>query len=124
MGERIEFIAGSLFEPVRGRRFDLVVSNPPSLCVAERGALAPELFHEPEEALFAGADGLAVLRPLAAGVGEVLAPGGGAAFEVAPQQAERVAGWCCEAGLLEVTVHRDLAGRSRAVTARGAAGGT
>ena len=123
VGERIEFIEGGLFEPVQGRQFDLIVSNPPYLGEDERSQLAPELSHEPEVALFAGSDGLAVLRPLVAGVGEMLAPGGGAAFELAPKQAVQVAGWCTEAGLLDVVVHRDLAGRHRAVTARRAAGG-
>ncbi len=59
---RIEFAEGNLFGPVVGRRFELVVSNPPYLAESERSQLAPELAHEPEVALFAGPDGLAVLR--------------------------------------------------------------
>ena len=100
-------------------RFDLVVSNPPYVAETLRPQLAPELAHEPAEALFAGPDGLDVLRELVAGVPARLAPGGTFAVELSPEQAETVGGWCQEAGLLEVTLHRDLAGRARVVTAKG-----
>ena len=87
IADRIEFAEGSLFGPVAGRRFELVVSNPPYLAESERSQLAPELAHEPDVALFAGSDGLAVLRELAAGAADFLAPGGGIALELAPVQA-------------------------------------
>jgi release factor glutamine methyltransferase len=115
---RIEFAEGSLFGPAAGRRFDLVVSNPPYLAESERSQLAPELAHEPEVALFAGPDGLAVLRELVAGAMAFLAPGGGFAVELAPDQAPIVAHWCREAGLGDVVTHRDLAARPRVVSAR------
>jgi methylase of polypeptide subunit release factors len=51
-------------------------------------------------------------------VGAHLNPGGAAAFEVSPEQGERVADWCREAGLLDVTLRRDLARRVRVVCAR------
>jgi len=116
---RIEFAEGSLFGPVVGRRFELVVSNPPYLAESERSQLAPELAHEPEVALFAGPDGLAVLRELVAGATAFLAPGGGFAVELAPDQAPTVAHWLSEAGLVDVVTHRDLAARPRVVSARG-----
>ena len=53
--------------------------------------------------------GLAVLRALAQGVAERLLPGGALALELAPEQADGVAGWCREAGLLDVAQQRDLA---------------
>jgi release factor glutamine methyltransferase len=116
---RIEFAEGNLFGPVVGRRFELVVSNPPYLAESERSQLAPELAHEPEVALFAGPDGLAVLRELVAGATAFLAPGGGFAVELAPDQAPTVAHWLREAGLGDVITHRDLAARPRVVSARG-----
>jgi release factor glutamine methyltransferase len=116
---RIEFAEGSLFGPVVGRRFELVVSNPPYLAESEREKLPPELAHEPEVALFAGLDGLAVLRELVAGAPAFLAPGAGFALELAPNQAPIVAQWCREVGLADVTTHRDLAARPRVVSARG-----
>jgi release factor glutamine methyltransferase len=96
-----------------------VVSNPPYLAESERSQLAPELAHEPEVALFAGPDGLAVLRELVAGAMDMLTPGGGLALELAPDQAQTVADWLCEAGLGDVVTHRDLAAHPRVVSARG-----
>ena len=116
---RIEFAEGDLFGPAAGRWFELVISNPPYLAESERSQLAPELAHEPEVALFAGPDGLAVLRELVAGVTTFLAPGGGFAVELAPDQAPTVAHWLREAGLGDVVTHRDLAARPRVVSARG-----
>jgi release factor glutamine methyltransferase len=118
VADRIRFAAGDGFAPVVGRRFDAVLANPPY--VAERGAegLAPELRHEPRGALFAGADGTDLLRRFAAEVGGHLAPGGRAAFEVGAEQAGVVAEWLSAAGLLDVEVRRDLAGRQRIVVGR------
>jgi release factor glutamine methyltransferase len=118
VGDRLQFVEGSLFEPVANGQFDLVVSNPPYIAESERQQLAPELAHEPEAALFAGPDGLAVLRELVAGVAPFLTPGAGFAVELAPGQAQTVAGWCGETGLRDVTIHRDLADRNRVVSAR------
>ncbi len=118
LGERVRFLAGRWFAPVCGERFDLVVSNPPYVAESARGRLAPELAHEPPEALFAGPDGLSHLRELCAGVSAVLAPGGGFALEISPEQAGPVADWCSEAGLLDVKVSRDLANRPRVVSGR------
>ena len=119
LSPRVDFARGSLFEPIGEERFDLIVANPPYVAEALRPELAPELAHEPDVALFAGPDGLAVLRTLIAGVGPRLAPGGAFAVELSPEQAETTVGWCREAGLLDVTLHRDLAGRPRVVAARG-----
>lgn len=118
VSDRIRFLEGRLFEPVAGERFDLVVSNPPYVAESARAVLPPELAHEPEEALFAGPDGLDVLRGLCAGVGGVLAPGGSAAFEISPEQVDAVADWCRAAGLLDVRTYRDLEERPRVVAAR------
>lgn len=118
LADHITFAAGSLLEPAAGAVFDLVVSNPPYLARDEAAELEPELAHEPAQALFAGPEGTEVLRPLVAGVGRVLAPSAGFAVEVAPDQAGTVAGLCAEAGLREVRIVPDLAGRSRVVAAR------
>jgi release factor glutamine methyltransferase len=119
VADRLQFVEGSLYEPVGPGPFDLVVSNPPYVAESERRRLPPELAHEPEVALFAGPDGLAVLRELVAGVAPLLLPGAGFAVELAPAQAQIVARWCGATGLRDVTIHRDLANRSRVVSARG-----
>jgi release factor glutamine methyltransferase len=118
IGESVRFLEGSLFEPVRGEQFDLIVSNPPYLSREAAGDLPPELAHEPDEALFGGQDGFEVLRPLAAEVAARLMPGGRVAVEIDPGQADTVKGWFAAAGLMEVDTRRDLAGHTRVVSAR------
>ena len=116
LADRVRFECGDLYEPVRGERFDLVVSNPPY--VARGAALPPELSHEPAVALFADRDGLEILERLVAGAGDALEPGGAVAFEVAPEQAEAVSAALAGAGFGGATVTRDLANRPRVVSAR------
>ena len=118
LSDRVRFLEGSLFEPVAGESFDLVVSNPPYVAERDAAGLPPELRHEPASALFAGPDGTDVLRAIAARVGEVLAPGGAVLVELDPRQADAMSAWLREAGLVAINVHRDVAGRQRVVSAR------
>jgi release factor glutamine methyltransferase len=118
VADRIRWASGNLFEPVAGERFDVIVSNPPYVAENLRDELPPELAHEPEEALFGGEDGTAVLAQLIAQVGAMLVPGGGVAVELAPEQAPRVVEWCREAGLSDAKTYRDLNRQIRVVAAR------
>jgi release factor glutamine methyltransferase len=128
LDDRVRFLEGSLFEPFSmtgglcaGEVFDLIVSNPPYVAERDRAMLPPELRHEPASALFAGPDGTDVLRAIAAQVGEVLAPGGAAAVELDPRQADAMVAWLRDGGLAGIAVHRDAAGRQRVVSGRRAA---
>lgn len=116
--ERIRFLAGDLFEPVASERFDLVVSNPPYVARNDAASLPPELSHEPEMALFAGADGLDVIRRLVAEAGDHLSPGGWLLMELGPEQIETVEQALVLAGFAETERHFDLARRPRVVGAR------
>ena len=118
VGDRVRFVRGSLYAPVAGERFDLVVANPPYLAEGEAGLLAPELGFEPRAALFAGPRGDEVLVALVDGARDVLSPGGGLALEIAPGQAETIRARCVARGLEDVRVIPDLAGRARVVAAR------
>lgn len=95
--------------------FDAVLSNPPYVAEGERASLAPEILrHEPAGALFAGADGLAVIRPLllqlAARTTVRLV-----ALEVGAGAAPAVAALVGEAGFTSVSIRRDLADIERVV---------
>ena len=119
LSERVKFVEGDLFGPLDGEEpFDLIVSNPPYLARAEAEMLAPELRHEPDEALFGGEDGLEVLRPLVAGASGELKPGGHLLVEIDPEQADAVAAQCRDAGLEEIAPLRDLTGQIRVIAAR------
>jgi release factor glutamine methyltransferase len=96
----------------------LIVSNPPYVAENLRNELAPELAHEPSEALFAGKEGMDVLAALIADAAERLLPGGAIAFELAPEQAERVADGFRGIGLSDVRIHRDFGQRPRVVSGR------
>lgn len=116
--ERVRFLHGDLFGPVAGERFDLVVSNPPYVARREEGKLPPELAHEPEMALFAGEDGLDVIRRLVAGAGAHLSPGGWLLMELSPEQADEVEQELGRAGFVDVERRFDLARRPRVVGGR------
>ncbi len=121
----VEFREGSLFEPLdEGESFDVIVSNPPYIADGEKGELQPEVRDwEPPEALFAGEDGLDVIRQLVAGAPEYLLSGGLLALECGFGQAERVAADVKATGAFaSVRIRPDLTGRARFVMAqRGAA---
>ena len=117
---RVTILEGSWFDalpPDRSGAFNVVVSNPPYVDVADD--LPPEVVGwEPSEALFAPGSGRADLESLVDGAMEWLAPGGALVLEMAPDQTTAMADRARTAGFVEVCVHRDLAGRERAVVAR------
>lgn len=116
---RVELRAGGLWEPVRGDRFDVVVSNPPYVAESERDTLPAEVVEwEPAAALFGGPDGLEVLDAIVAGAPAHLRPGGLLALEVGYGQAEAVADRVRATGVFTPAwVTRDLANRERIVLA-------
>jgi release factor glutamine methyltransferase len=106
----VEFRRADLLD---GGQYDAVLANLPY--VAQGAGLAPEIARwEPPRALFAGADGLDLVRRLvvaAAGV-ELLA------LEIGPEQAGTVAALLTEAGFGCTEVLPDLAGQARVVVGR------
>lgn len=62
MEETLELVQGNLFENLAGRRFDLIISNPPYVTEKSMDALPQEYRHEPEMALGAGIDGMDVVK--------------------------------------------------------------
>jgi release factor glutamine methyltransferase len=94
-------------------KFDLILCNPPYVPVdANLGPGVRE--YEPDEALFAGNEGLDAYRALAPQLPRLLNAGGLAAVEIGADQAEPVTKLLARDGL-EARVANDLAGRPRAV---------
>jgi release factor glutamine methyltransferase len=96
-----------------GAPFDLILANPPY--VEADADLAPSVRnHEPAGALFAGPEGLDDYRRLLPQLPALLAPGGIAVVEIGSGQADAVSAIAQAAGFA-VVLHKDLAGRPRAL---------
>lgn len=110
------WVCGSLADWC-GCDVDLLLANLPYLR-PDQLAENPQLAAEPELALVAGEDGLALIRELIADLPRLLASNGAVGLEIDPSQAEEVqtllASTLPDA---EVTVRQDLSGRARHVIA-------
>ncbi len=111
--DRVTWLAGDWFGPLVGRRFDVVVSNPPYLAADDPHLERGDLRFEPASALASGADGLDDIRRLVAAAPEHLAPGGWLLLEHGHTQGAVVRGLLASAGFEAVETARDLEGRDR-----------
>jgi release factor glutamine methyltransferase len=121
-GTAVEVVEGDITDPdllpgVRGA-VDVVLCNPPY--VPDGTALPPEVAgHDPAEAVFAGRDGLAVIRPVVALAADLLRPGGVVGVEHDDGHAMAVPDLLRADGrFTDVAGHDDLSGRPRYATAR------
>lgn len=96
--------------------FDCVVSNPPYITGEEMKELQTEVTHEPETALFGGADGLDFYRAIAKNWYDHITSGGLIAFEIGDTQGESVLRILEENGYKNCGVLKDYEGRDRVVT--------
>lgn len=82
LGGRVALLQGDLFAPVIGRRYDLVIANPPYVAAAEVDAFPPEYAAEPVLAHLGGPDGLELARRILAAASAHLNPGGTLVMEI------------------------------------------
>lgn len=95
---------------------DAVVCNPPYVPATQR--VEPEVRVDPDDAVFAGPDGLALMPAVAARAAQLLRPGGVVAIEHDDAHGESMPRLLRQLGCWrEVNAHRDLAGLPRYVTA-------
>ncbi len=113
----IEFCLSVWFAALAGRRFDVIVSNPPYIAADDAALAAPELRFEPRMALVAGPTGLEALALLAASAPDHLNPRGRLALEHGFDQAKDVRSLLASAGFSTIRTHRDLAGHERVTSA-------
>jgi release factor glutamine methyltransferase len=115
---RIHFMASDLLGALARPRFDLIVSNPPYVATADLAHSQPELRWEPHAALDGGQAGLETIRRVLAAAPAHLAEGGWLMMEFGADQAAAVTGLARAAGLRDLSVRRDCAGRPRVLVAR------
>ncbi len=116
----VQFALGDLLAPYKNEAFDVIVSNPPYISVADYASL-PALVkdHEPRLALFGGEDGLDVYRRLIAQAAEHLNPSGALGVEIGYQQADAVTKLFLQHGFADVQVLLDMDHRPRVVAGEG-----
>lgn len=92
--------------------FHAILSNPPYIAVGDRDSLMPDVRdYEPAEALFAGADGLDVIRQLLSEGSRLLLPGGFLLIEIGCGQGSAVEALATDLEFVEV--RKDYAGLDR-----------
>lgn len=88
----VRFKQGNLFEPIKGEKFDVILSNPPYISKKELNVMDPSVIvYEPEMALFAQADGLAIYQELAHSISRYIKPKGYIFLEIGYKQGPKVA---------------------------------
>lgn len=110
---RVEFLTSDWFDTLSGRRFDLIVSNPPYIAAADPHLARGDVRFEPPSALAAGEDGLDDLRRLTAAACAHLKPGGALLLEHGYDQADAVQALLQANGIRHPRSWTDLSGIRR-----------
>jgi ribosomal protein L3 glutamine methyltransferase len=79
---RIALYHGDLFAPLAGKKYDLIITNPPYVDAAAMDDLPPEYRYEPAMALGSGTDGLDLTRKIIKQARDFLNPDGGLICEI------------------------------------------
>lgn len=110
----VTFMQGNLYEPLRGKRFDIIVSNPPYIKREDINNLPAEIKSwEPVEAIDGGEDGLHFYRRIISQSPDYLFSGGSLILELGQGEAEDVMRMAENYGLKCVSLIRDYAGIER-----------
>jgi len=119
VGHRIRFLRSDLFQAIpSGKRYDLIVSNPPYLSERDMQTLAPEISHEPAAALFGGPRGTEFIERFITEAPGFLAESGGLFFEIGAAQAATVTDMLERWGWKDFEIFKDYSGWNRVVMAR------
>ena len=118
VSERITFVESDWFQGVSGQ-FDLIVSNPPYIANGDLAGLPTEVRdHEPHMALDGGDDGVTQIARLVEAAPDYLRSGGHLFLEIGHDQGARVRTLMENAGIQEIELHVDIAGKERFAVGR------
>lgn len=88
--KRMQLLHSDLFDRLSGRRYTLIVTNPPYVSQATLADLPTEYRHEPAMALDGGVDGLALVEPILRQAAQFLTPKGVLICEIGDETGERL----------------------------------
>ena len=114
---KIKFLQGDMFAPLNGKKFDMIVSNPPYIRTNMISILQEEVKkHEPLSALDGGRDGLDFYRTIVEKAADFLKPEGFLLVEIGHDQGEDLRKMLKDSGKYSpAVVIKDLPGRDRVV---------
>ena len=114
---KMRFARGDMFAPAAGKKFDMIVSNPPYIRTRMISILQEEVKdHEPLQALDGGRDGLDFYRVIVKEAADHLKPGGFLLLEIGHDQGEDLRKMIREDGsYTPAEIIRDLPGKDRVV---------
>jgi release factor glutamine methyltransferase len=121
-GRRVQVVSSDVADPTLlvalTGTVDVVLANPPYVPRVVAASLAPEIAFDPDEAVFAADNGLAVIRPVAIAAARLLRPGGLFVVEHDESHQPELLDWMHAAGgWSHVTPHADLNRHPRFVSA-------
>jgi len=117
MLDGVQLVQSDLFGSLVGP-FSGIVANLPYVPEGDRQAMAKELEHDPDLALFSGADGLDLIRRFIPEAYDKLHPGGWLALEIGHDQSAEVRKLLEAAGFTDIVIKSDLSGIERFPAAR------
>ncbi len=112
-GASIEFVESDWFAALAGRRFNVIVANPPYIAAGDAHLAAGDLRFEPRAALVAGPLGLECIEVIVEQAPRHLVPGGWLLFEHGYDQGPCSRALLAAGGYQEISTLRDLAGSER-----------
>jgi release factor glutamine methyltransferase len=115
--DRVQFLKSHLLENVEGE-FEFIVANLPYISMQDRHTLSREVLHDPEDALFAGAQGDELVRELIDQAPTRLRPGGLLALEIGLGQSEALLSALAEKNYRDICSKNDYNGVIRFIFGR------
>ncbi|MBS0352048.1 MAG: peptide chain release factor N(5)-glutamine methyltransferase [Proteobacteria bacterium] len=112
----INFYHGDWYQPLAGKKYDVIVSNPPYL--ANQDPHLKQLTFEPYEALVAGEQGFEDLQIIIEKAQNHLLPSGYLVLEHGYDQSQKVISFLEQKNLINIQVHQDYSGHPRFATAQ------
>jgi len=109
----VSFLQSDWFAALSGRRFELIVSNPPYIASDDIHLTQGDLRFEPLSALASGADGLDGIRRIISAAPQYLTSNGSLLMEHGYDQAGSVRDLLIQRGFVEVFSEKDIAGIER-----------